>query len=108
MSLASAIVFGLSFATVLTLIVTPAMLALPQRLRDLIKRQPTASSRRAHSSLPEHHRSVDLKNLRAATPGSARMAFMPESLKLSPENRPMGLLVGFFFASILFLSFALF
>ena len=43
-SLASAIVFGLSFATVLTLIVTPAMLALPQRLRDLIKRQPTASS----------------------------------------------------------------
>ena len=43
-SLASAIVFGLSFATVLTLIVTPAMLALPQRLRDLIKRQATASS----------------------------------------------------------------
>jgi len=34
-SLASAIVFGLSFATVLTLIVTPAMLALPDRLRGI-------------------------------------------------------------------------
>ena len=43
-SLASAIVFGLSFASVLTLIVTPAMLALPQRLRDLIKRQRITSS----------------------------------------------------------------
>lgn len=43
-SLASAIVFGLSFATILTLIVTPAMLALPQRLRDLFKRKPTASA----------------------------------------------------------------
>ena len=32
-ALASAIVFGLSFATVLTLIVTPAMLALPESLR---------------------------------------------------------------------------
>ncbi len=32
-SLASAIVYGLSFATILTLIVTPAMLALPDQLR---------------------------------------------------------------------------
>lgn len=39
-SLASAIVFGLSFATILTLIVTPAMLALPQRLRNLMARIP--------------------------------------------------------------------
>ncbi|MEX0617875.1 MAG: efflux RND transporter permease subunit [Pseudohongiellaceae bacterium] len=37
-SLASAIVFGLSFATILTLIVTPAMLALPARLRELLVR----------------------------------------------------------------------
>jgi multidrug efflux pump len=35
-SLASAIVYGLSFATILTLIVTPAMLALPDRLRELV------------------------------------------------------------------------
>jgi hypothetical protein len=34
--LSQAIVFGLSFATVLTLIVTPAMLALPQRLRRIL------------------------------------------------------------------------
>ena len=34
-ALASAIVFGLSFATILTLIVTPAMLALPQSLRRM-------------------------------------------------------------------------
>jgi len=34
-SLASAIVYGLSFATILTLIVTPAMLALPERLRSM-------------------------------------------------------------------------
>ncbi len=34
--LASTIVFGLSFATILTLIVTPAMLALPARLRAMI------------------------------------------------------------------------
>ncbi len=34
-SLASAIVFGLSFATILTLIVTPSMLALPDRLRAM-------------------------------------------------------------------------
>ncbi len=33
--LASAIVFGLSFATVLTLIVTPAMLALPARIKGV-------------------------------------------------------------------------
>ncbi len=36
--LASAIVSGLSFATLLTLIVTPAMLMVPQALRDLLKR----------------------------------------------------------------------
>ena len=34
-SLASAIVFGLSFGTLLTLIVTPAMLALPDRVREV-------------------------------------------------------------------------
>lgn len=44
-SLASAIVFGLSFATILTLIVTPAMLALPQRLRDLLGKLPKLPSR---------------------------------------------------------------
>jgi len=37
-SLASAIVFGLSFGTILTLIVTPAMLALPEKLRGHIRR----------------------------------------------------------------------
>jgi len=42
-SLASAIVFGLSFATILTLIVTPAMLALPDRLRELLNRLPRRS-----------------------------------------------------------------
>ena len=36
-ALASAIVFGLSFATILTLIVTPAMLALPARLGNTYK-----------------------------------------------------------------------
>jgi multidrug efflux pump len=36
-SLASAIVFGLSFATILTLIVTPAMLALPDALRKMLR-----------------------------------------------------------------------
>lgn len=36
--LANAIVFGLSFATILTLIVTPAMLALPDHLRGYIAR----------------------------------------------------------------------
>ncbi|AQQ68665.1 acriflavin resistance protein [Microbulbifer agarilyticus] len=35
--LASAIVYGLSFSTLLTLIVTPVMLALPSALRDLVK-----------------------------------------------------------------------
>ena len=50
-SLASAIVFGLSFATVLTLIVTPAMLALPHRLRDLVKRKPIGSSPLARAQL---------------------------------------------------------
>jgi len=39
-SLASAIVYGLSFGTVLTLVVTPAMLALPDRLRVLLGRAP--------------------------------------------------------------------
>jgi multidrug efflux pump len=38
--LASTIVFGLSFATILTLIVTPSMLAMPDRLRSMIKRAP--------------------------------------------------------------------
>ena len=33
--LAQAIVFGLSFATLLTLVATPAMLALPHQLRTL-------------------------------------------------------------------------
>ncbi|MFT7288015.1 MAG: multidrug efflux pump, partial [Halieaceae bacterium] len=32
--LSQAIVFGLSFATILTLIATPAMLAMPSRLRE--------------------------------------------------------------------------
>ena len=43
--LASTIVFGLSFATILTLIVTPAMLALPDRLRAMIRRAPVATAR---------------------------------------------------------------
>ena len=44
-SLASAIVFGLSFVTILTLIVTPAMLALPDRLRELIGKLPKLPTR---------------------------------------------------------------
>ena len=36
--LSQAIVFGLSFATILTLVATPAMLALPARLRELAGR----------------------------------------------------------------------
>jgi multidrug efflux pump len=36
--LSQAIVFGLSFATILTLVATPAMLALPARLRELARR----------------------------------------------------------------------
>jgi len=47
-SLASAIVFGLSFGTLLTLLVTPAMLALPERLRTLLGR-----FRRTGLSAPE-------------------------------------------------------
>jgi len=43
--LASTIVFGLSFATILTLIVTPAMLALPARLRTMIRRTPQSIPR---------------------------------------------------------------
>lgn len=39
-ALASAIVYGLTFGTVLTLIVTPVMLALPERLRQLFRRRP--------------------------------------------------------------------
>ena len=42
--LASTIVFGLSFATILTLIVTPAMLALPQKLRIMILGEPKTRS----------------------------------------------------------------
>jgi multidrug efflux pump len=38
--LASTIVFGLSFATILTLVVTPAMLALPDSIRNMFKREP--------------------------------------------------------------------
>lgn len=49
-SLASAIVFGLSFATILTLIVTPAMLALPDRLRELLKRIPRPDLRAKHKT----------------------------------------------------------
>lgn len=49
-SLASAIVFGLSFATILTLIVTPAMLALPDRLRELLKRIPRPDLRGKHKT----------------------------------------------------------
>jgi multidrug efflux pump len=41
--LASTIVSGLSFATILTLIVTPSMLALPARLRSMISRAPKVS-----------------------------------------------------------------
>ncbi|GMG87154.1 efflux RND transporter permease subunit [Biformimicrobium ophioploci] len=36
--LASAIVYGLSFSTILTLVVTPVMLVLPDRVRDLWRR----------------------------------------------------------------------
>jgi multidrug efflux pump len=47
-SIASAIVFGLSFATILTLIVTPAMLALPDAARKMLrmkaKHQPLETS----------------------------------------------------------------
>ncbi len=44
-SLASAIVFGLSFGTILTLVVTPAMLALPDRLRELLGNIPKLAGR---------------------------------------------------------------
>lgn len=47
-SLASAIVFGLSFATVLTLVVTPAMLALPDKLRSLLRHLPLPKLRNKH------------------------------------------------------------
>ena len=40
--LASTIVFGLSFATILTLIVTPAMLALPESIKATFRRSPKA------------------------------------------------------------------
>ncbi|MFM1896026.1 MAG: hypothetical protein RLZZ385_1100 [Pseudomonadota bacterium] len=43
-ALASAIVYGLSFGTVLTLIVTPVMLALPERLRMLFRRRPATAA----------------------------------------------------------------
>jgi len=35
--LASAIVYGLTFGTILTLIITPAMLALPSKLREHLR-----------------------------------------------------------------------
>ena len=44
-NLASAIVFGLSFGTILTLVVTPAMLALPDRLRELLGNIPKLATR---------------------------------------------------------------
>ncbi len=44
-ALASAIVFGLSFATLLTLIVTPAMLAMPERLRQIVRGLPLPGRR---------------------------------------------------------------
>jgi multidrug efflux pump len=40
--LSQAIVFGLSFATILTLIATPALLALPAWLRARLRRAPEA------------------------------------------------------------------
>lgn len=43
--LASTIVFGLSFATILTLIVTPSMLAMPDRLRHILSRTPKTQPR---------------------------------------------------------------
>lgn len=51
-SLASAIVYGLSFGTILTLIVTPAMLALPDRLRTLLGRA-TKFQKQAQPSLSQ-------------------------------------------------------
>ncbi len=50
-SLASAIVFGLSFATILTLIVTPAMLALPDSLRAILHRIGSLIPRRRTTSM---------------------------------------------------------
>ncbi|MGI9250680.1 MAG: efflux RND transporter permease subunit [Pseudohongiellaceae bacterium] len=51
-TLASAIVFGLSFGTVLTLIVTPAMLALPDRLRELFGGLRNRLSRKTAPAMP--------------------------------------------------------
>jgi multidrug efflux pump len=51
-SLASAIVFGLSFGTILTLVVTPAMLALPNRLRQLMNKAP--KFQKASEPSPSH------------------------------------------------------
>ncbi|MSR10393.1 MAG: efflux RND transporter permease subunit [Gammaproteobacteria bacterium] len=50
-SLASAIVYGLSFGTILTLIVTPAMLALPDRLRSMLSRNTTKTAAPAEQGL---------------------------------------------------------
>ena len=48
--LASAIVSGLSFATVLTLIVTPALLAVPEALRSIITNRNSNKLRSANAS----------------------------------------------------------
>ncbi len=49
--LASTIVFGLSFATILTLIVTPAMLALPDSIRSTLRKIPGLRPRAEAPSL---------------------------------------------------------
>ena len=59
--LSQAIVFGLSFATVLTLIVTPAMLALPAHLREKLpthragRRPVVRAQRKAAVDAPTAH-----------------------------------------------------
>ena len=51
--LANAIVFGLSFGTILTLVVTPAMLALPDHLRKRIRRIKGMFSKKQESAAAE-------------------------------------------------------
>lgn len=50
--LASAIVYGLSFGTILTLVVTPAMLALPERLRSMLPGNRNITSQTSQKELP--------------------------------------------------------
>ncbi|MEM6543427.1 MAG: efflux RND transporter permease subunit [Pseudomonadota bacterium] len=50
--LSQAIVFGLSFATILTLIATPALLALPSHLRDRVRRLRKKGSESKAASSP--------------------------------------------------------